>query len=159
MSAAEPSTDAARATDSVPSAEAVPPGELSSAIGAAGRTGIIRPELATESTTSFQTVAEPSLFVAFGGTGDLARRKLLPALWRLYRGGLARDTVVLAISRDAAMDDAGFRKIAVDAVRAADPTADAAAVGAWTERMLHYQPLDDDFGGLRRRIEALEGEF
>ena len=138
--------------------DAMSPGELSSAIGAAGRTGIMRPGLAAESTTSFQTVAEPSLFVAFGGTGDLARRKLLPALWRLHRAGLAAETPVLATSRDAAMDDARYRQLAVEAVRAADPGADDAALGAWAERMLHYESLDEDLSGLRRRIEAIEGE-
>jgi glucose-6-phosphate 1-dehydrogenase len=30
---------------------------------------------------------EPSIFVIFGGTGDLARRKILPALYRLHAEG------------------------------------------------------------------------
>jgi len=133
------------------------PGELSSPIGAAARTAMVRPEIASaESTTSLQQVAEPSLFVAFGGTGDLARRKLLPALWTLHRRGLAPDCVVLGVSRDAAMDDVAYRRLAADAVRAADPTADAAAVAAWAERFLHYQQPDDTLAALRARIEALE---
>ena len=119
----------------------------------------MRPEIASsESTTSHDVAAEPSLFIIFGGTGDLARRKLLPALWTLYRRGLAPGCVVLGTSRDAGMDDAGFRRLAADAVRAAEPTADAAAVTAWTERFLHYQHPDEEYADLRARIESLERE-
>jgi glucose-6-phosphate 1-dehydrogenase len=130
-----------------------------SPIGAASRTAVLRPEIMhAESTSAREPVAEPSLFVAFGGTGDLARRKLLPALWQLYADGFAEHCVVLGISRDTAMDDAGYRKLAVDAVRVADPKADGKAVAAWAERFLYYQPPDDDYSALRRRIEELEAE-
>ncbi|HET6698583.1 MAG TPA: glucose-6-phosphate dehydrogenase [Nocardioidaceae bacterium] len=52
---------------------------------------------------------DPSDFVVFGGTGDLATRKLLPALYQRDRDGqLPEDTRILATSR-AGLDDAGFR--------------------------------------------------
>ena len=133
------------------------PGGLASPIGAAARTARVRPEIiSAESTTSRQRTAEPSLFIAFGGTGDLARRKLLPALWRLHRQGLTPECVILGTSRDRAMDDAAYRRLAADAVRAADPSADAATLAAWTERQLYYQPPDEPLAALRARIEALE---
>ncbi|MGO4256434.1 glucose-6-phosphate dehydrogenase [Marmoricola sp. RAF53] len=54
------------------------------------------------------TVA-PCDVVVFGGTGDLAVRKLLPALYQRHRDGqLAQDTRILACSR-AGLDDAGYR--------------------------------------------------
>ena len=30
---------------------------------------------------------DPAVFIIFGATGDLARRKILPALYELYRQG------------------------------------------------------------------------
>ena len=52
---------------------------------------------------------EPCDFVVFGGTGDLAVRKLLPALFLRDRDGqVPPETRVLAVSR-AGLDDAGYR--------------------------------------------------
>ena len=108
---------------------------------------------------------EPSIFVIFGGTGDLARRKILPALYRLHaEGRLARGLAVLGVSRDVGMTDVNFRQIARDAVVAAGET-DTAAVAAWAEKWLYFQGVDagdgvdDDkeFADLRTRIEQLEG--
>jgi glucose-6-phosphate 1-dehydrogenase len=51
----------------------------------------------------------PCDFLVFGGTGDLAMRKLLPALYLRDRDGqLADETRIFSISR-AGLDDAGFR--------------------------------------------------
>ena len=55
------------------------------------------------------TPVEPCDFVVFGGTGDLAVRKLLPALYLRDRDGqLPENTRVLAASR-AGLDDEGYR--------------------------------------------------
>ena len=51
----------------------------------------------------------PCDFVVFGGTGDLAIRKLLPALYLRDRDGqLPDETRIVAVSR-AGLDDAGYR--------------------------------------------------
>jgi glucose-6-phosphate 1-dehydrogenase len=51
----------------------------------------------------------PADFVVFGGTGDLAARKLLPALYLRDRDGqLPPETRIVALSR-AGLDDAGYR--------------------------------------------------
>ena len=56
------------------------------------------------------TRVEPHLFVVFGGTGDLMRRKLLPALARLNDlGFLGGDFKILGVSRRT-MDDGAFRE-------------------------------------------------
>ena len=61
-------------------------------------------------------------FVIFGGTGDLARRKLRPALYLRDRDGqLPAGTRIVAVSR-AGLDDAGFR----DKVRGSLPVGCAA---------------------------------
>ena len=69
---------------------------------AAPASGIFRAGLAREE------APPPCALVIFGATGDLTRRKLLPALWALSRAGLlpARFAVV-GVARSA-MDDAAF---------------------------------------------------
>ena len=52
----------------------------------------------------------PCDFVVFGGTGDLAVRKLLPALYLRDRDGqLAAETRIIAASR-AGLDISGYRE-------------------------------------------------
>jgi glucose-6-phosphate 1-dehydrogenase len=54
-------------------------------------------------------VNNPCDFVIFGGTGDLAVRKLLPALYLRDRDGqLSADTRIVAVAR-AGLDEAGYR--------------------------------------------------
>lgn len=54
-------------------------------------------------------VMAPADVVVFGGTGDLAMRKLLPALYLRDRDGqLADDTRIVAVSRSG-LDDPGYR--------------------------------------------------
>ncbi len=54
-------------------------------------------------------MADPCDFVIFGGTGDLAVRKLLPALYLRDRDGeLAADTRIIAVAR-AGLDEPGYR--------------------------------------------------
>jgi glucose-6-phosphate 1-dehydrogenase len=55
------------------------------------------------------TVVDPCDFVIFGGTGDLAVRKLLPALYLRDRDGqLTADTRIIAVAR-AGLDEPGYR--------------------------------------------------
>ncbi len=43
---------------------------------------------------------EPAIIVIFGITGDLAKRKLLPALYHLFKDGLLDErTVILGVTR------------------------------------------------------------
>jgi glucose-6-phosphate 1-dehydrogenase len=54
-------------------------------------------------------------FVIFGGTGDLARRKILPALARLAeKGALPDDFIVIGVARSPMSDD-DFRRICLEA--------------------------------------------
>jgi glucose-6-phosphate 1-dehydrogenase len=55
------------------------------------------------------TAVDPCDFVIFGGTGDLAVRKLLPALYLRDRDGqLTADTRIIAVAR-AGLDEPGYR--------------------------------------------------
>ena len=88
----------------------------------------------------------PHLFVVFGGTGDLARGKLLPALYRLLRSRDFSDAVqVLGVaSRDITDDE--YRSMVAQALADASLSVDE----EWLGRSVHYQSL-------RRGFEALAG--
>ncbi len=98
------------------------------------------------------------LFVVFGATGDLTRRKLLPALYHLMQlRDVARKCYVLGTARSA-WSDADFRRTARAALEEHFPEE---ALRTWCDRNLFYQPLGEDgqdYDALKKRIEALEAE-
>lgn len=104
--------------------------------------------------------AAPCIFVIFGGTGDLARRKILPALFTLQQQGKTPGCIILGVTRSADIDDARFRAMAIKAL--ADDNLPADAVKQWAEAALFYQPINsgtpDDFSALGDRIASLEKE-
>ncbi|TMM54567.1 glucose-6-phosphate dehydrogenase [Sulfitobacter sabulilitoris] len=60
---------------------------------------------------------EPFDLVIFGGTGDLARRKILPGLFRRYCSGqMPRDARVIGAARTD-MDETGYREMVAEAIR------------------------------------------
>ncbi|WP_459981806.1 glucose-6-phosphate dehydrogenase [Nocardioides sp. AN3] len=59
-------------------------------------------------------MAQPHVIVLFGATGDLARRKLLPGLLRLFEAGLLQDSMIVGTSLED-IDTEGFVKLARDA--------------------------------------------
>ena len=102
--------------------------------------------------------AEPTLCCIFGATGDLARRKILPALHRIHSDGTAPNVYVLGVTRTGDISDASFRGIARESlVTAGVSDADAAR---WAESRCFYQPIGDgtpaDFNALARRIDEIE---
>ncbi|CAN5854805.1 glucose-6-phosphate dehydrogenase [soil metagenome] len=102
-----------------------------------------------------QTQANPHLLVIMGATGDLARRKLLPAYAQLaLRGLMPEGSLVLGAARNAELDDAGFRKLAREAL--------GEEAEAWCAHSLFYQSIGgetpDDYRALAERIAALEQE-
>lgn len=71
--------------------------------------------------------------VLFGATGDLAKRKLFPALYHLEQEG-ALDVPVIGVARSDWTDES-FRQHAREAIIAAEPHADAAALDPLCERL------------------------
>jgi len=59
---------------------------------------------------------DPHVIVLFGGTGDLAHRKLLPGLLHLSQAGLMPDFRVIGVAREE-LDDDRYRAIVRDACR------------------------------------------
>jgi len=72
--------------------------------------------------TSTFVPVEPFEIIVFGGTGDLARRKLLPALYHRYRDGqISDDSRIVGVSRSKhsradyqALIEKNYRKFAKD---------------------------------------------
>ena len=60
---------------------------------------------------------EPFDLVIFGGTGDLAKRKILPGLFRRYCSGQMPENARIIGAARGDLDDAGFRALADEAIR------------------------------------------
>src|SRR6185503_11338250 len=97
---------------------------------------------------------DPSINVIFGGTGDLARRKLLPALARLVKGGHLHPRCHLFAVATEALDDEGYRKLAREALAAAGFSAEEIAL--FINDQVHYQCIGkgapEDFAALAKRL-------
>jgi glucose-6-phosphate 1-dehydrogenase len=102
---------------------------------------------------------ETSLFVIFGGTGDLAQSKLVPSLYRAVAAqGSADRTLVLGVSRHDIGDEA-YRRWIGEALKAAGVGDEA--VDGWCDTNVHHHAVeggDAGYAGLRTRIEAIELE-
>ncbi len=106
---------------------------------------------------------EPLILAIFGASGDLAKRKLIPAIFDLYeRKYLPEHFAILGISRSKLSDD-DFRKRVffenefIDLSNVADDVQQAFA------KCLFYQPIDtnsvDDYSLVKDRIESLDKDF
>ena len=65
----------------------------------------------TDVNSSLISPVRPHVMVLFGATGDLARRKLLPGLFRLAQAGLLPECRIVGTSLDD-LDHEGFRAYA-----------------------------------------------
>ncbi len=105
---------------------------------------------------------DPHIFVVFGGTGDLMRRKLLPAIYHLYnRYSLSEGFKVLGISRSTDLDDESYRAFAQDALNEFIGESPE-ATSSWCNSCLHFQSIGkgkpEDFANVKAKIEAIEEE-
>ena len=110
-----------------------------------------------------ERVPDPAVLVLFGGTGDLAHRKVIPALYQLWRTNLLpHEFVLLAIGRRP-YDDESFRR---DVRTSLDQFSRVLPVeeDAWRSFAEHvcYQHLDfadpAGFDGLTSRLDGLDEE-
>ncbi len=86
---------------------------------------------------------DPFDIVVFGATGDLARRKLIPALYHRMRDGQAPDAARIVGAARSEMDADGFRRLAEEALEEFLPAAerDPASVARFLA-MLDYRAVD-----------------
>ena len=100
--------------------------------------------------------APPCALTIFGATGDLARRKLVPALYALHVEELLPPRFdILGVGRSPGTDE-GFRSMMEDATEAhARVGFDSASWSAFAQR-LHYIEADAEFAsGLTPLVDTL----
>jgi len=117
------------------------------------------PTSASTSAKKSHAGVEPCTFVLFGASGDLARRKLMPALYRLAQeGGMPAETALVGAANQDLSPDA-YRAVARDAVERALGPVDNDAWRAFARR-LHYLQVDvscpEDYARLGALLAALE---
>src|SRR5215216_269373 len=106
--------------------------------------------------------AEPCVVVIFGATGDLTRRKLMPALCRLLGQGCLERVRILGVGRNPMKEDE-FQTFARDALTKSKKTEhlDEAESRKFSER-LHYMAgeldADETYRTVQARIEELASE-
>ncbi len=86
---------------------------------------------------------EPFDLVIFGGTGDLARRKILPGLFRRFLSGqMPEESRIIGAARTD-FDSAGYRAMIKDAIAefGGDEKSETKAIAAFLAR-LEYIPVD-----------------
>jgi len=106
---------------------------------------------------------EPHLFIILGALGDLARRKLFPAVYNLSASEqFGENHIILGVDLDDTLNDEGYRASIQGVLEAAGLAVNADQVNYWCDCRLHYQSLGSgggaDFQELATRIEALEQE-
>jgi len=104
---------------------------------------------------------EPHLVVIFGGTGDLAGRKLLPALHRLFIDGhVTGERRILGVGRRGGRSDDEYRRWARSQLSGGGFS--ETELARWADDCLSYQSIGDgtvaDYRALRERIEEIEGD-
>ncbi len=99
-------------------------------------------------------------FIIFGASGDLTRRKLIPALYRLHRRDrLPTATRIVGCSRSPFTDQQWRESLAESTAKMTQETIDSDSWQSFVERVT-YVPLDigkpEDFQQLAERLRALE---
>jgi len=104
------------------------------------------------------------ILIIFGASGDLTYRKLLPALFDLYKqNSLPKHFVVLGVARSELTDDT-FRQKMLDGIKRFSlfPNASEAELTEFSTR-LFYLPLNtdngNDYGKLTARLQEIDTEY
>ena len=101
----------------------------------------------------------PTTLVIFGATGDLARRKLLPALYNLAHEGSLPERFALVGFSLGDLDDDGFRALLTESITSfSRRTPDAAVLAKLVERARFVSSSFDDAAGYEKLGQIL-GEF
>jgi glucose-6-phosphate 1-dehydrogenase len=101
-------------------------------------------------------VSDPCVMVIFGFTGDLTRRKLIPALYNLATQQLlSREFAIIGIGRSPMSDEDARRKVTEDFKKFASGTVDS-DLWEWFVRRISYVNGDFDDPSMYERLkEAL----
>ena len=104
----------------------------------------------------------PTTLTIFGATGDLSKRKLLPALYNLAHEGALPERFGLVGNARSPMADEEFRQQAIDSVRefSRRPPDENVLAKLFSDVRYVSGPFDDDavYEGLRTRLDELDEE-
>ena len=108
-------------------------------------------------------VADPCVMVIFGASGDLTKRKLVPALYNLAQNGLLNENaVVVGFARRANNHD-NFRVQMTEAIKEFGTTAFDPSLWERMEERLYYHQGNydnlDDYNRLAELLKQLDGEW
>ena len=98
----------------------------------------------------------PQAIVIFGASGDLTKRKLLPAFYHLFLEGLLPKGFVIVGYARTSMDDEAFREVAHDGVKSFGRHPPEGA--AWTDFANHLRYVPGEFadsGAMNHIVEDL----
>ncbi len=103
---------------------------------------------------------EPCIIAIFGATGDLAHRKLLPALYQMSNEGLLpEESIILGIGRNKGKSDAAFRNDVHLSIQQLQ-SSNFEKIEEWCNARIFYQGIGqgtrEDFTKLRAKILSLE---
>jgi len=103
---------------------------------------------------------EPHVFIIFGATGNLTRRKLFPALYSLSaRGKTKGKSIILGVARRD-LNDRSFRVLAREMLESAGFPVNDKVYTNWCDSCLFYQSIGqgslENYKDLAARIETLE---
>ncbi|MEM7456460.1 MAG: glucose-6-phosphate dehydrogenase [Planctomycetota bacterium] len=106
---------------------------------------------------------EPHIFVIFGASGDLTRRKLIPAVFELYKSGyLPDDFALLGVSRSK-LSDEQFRHQVLESNEHIESGAETDRQKAAFAERLFYEAIDTkevaDYQRVVSRLSELEQRF
>ncbi len=102
-------------------------------------------------------VTEPHLFIIYGGTGDLASRKLLPSMYQVMVDSSVADQSVLVGVSSQDLDDDGYRSFARESLQKAGINDG----DQWCDERVYFQQIqrgEDTLGILADKIAAIETE-
>ena len=98
--------------------------------------------------------------VLFGATGDLAKRKLLPGLFRLHQVGLSPRGFRVIGSSPVELDEAGFRDhVRESLVTFAHPTPSDEEIAAFLPLVGYAVSSSDDLSALVAAVDAAKAEL
>jgi glucose-6-phosphate 1-dehydrogenase len=106
--------------------------------------------------------SENHIYVIFGASGDLTKRKLIPAIYDLYlRGQLPQRFAVLGASRTK-MSDEEFRSYMSEAVKQYGNDSDDKSISQFV-KILFYETVetksDSSLASLKNKLESLRTEY
>ena len=112
-----------------------------------------------------EKLQEPFAFVIFGGSGDLSRRKLIPALYHLADLGYMPEKFAAVGTSRSAMTDESFRDFVSSAIQEHQKE-DQPAAASNADKLIpfvHYQPGDttkpESFSTLKAKLDELDKEL